>query len=204
MVSVQYECQLSYFLLSFSAILFKLYFRLFLIFDYLSTTRQMPFSLLFHSYMTSFFILHPIKGFSCGELLCNTTLILMIGYFVSHWTLPPCPYYLFFDSLSKVSPLSVSILRRMISRLIPWKWCGGFLSSLFVFLLLCSVITYTVNPDTWSLKNFRYFIYLLERVFTGLSSAFVFLFLSLVCLWFYNNRPSRICQHIFSIILLNF
>ena len=83
----------------------------------------------------------------------------------------------FFDSLSKVSPLSVPILRKMISRLIPWKWCGGFLSSLSVFLLPCSAITYTVNPDTWSLKNFRYFIYLLERVFTGFSSVFVLLFL---------------------------
>ena len=30
-----------------------------------------------------------IKGLSCGELLCNTTLILKDKFWLSHWTVPP-------------------------------------------------------------------------------------------------------------------
>ena len=172
-------------------IFLELFFRLFLIFDYLPIIDQMPFSLLNHSFMTFHFFTILIKGISCGELLCNTTLILIGRCFISHWTLPPCPYFLSPILSNKESSLSFPILLRMISRLIPWKWCVGILFSLS-FSDRCSVRTYTINPDTWFSEKFKWFIYLSERVFTGFS-----LFLSLVCLWFYNNRQSLICQHIF-------
>lgn len=133
-------------------IFLELFFRLFLIFDYLPIIDQMPFSLLNHSFMTFHFFTILIKGISCGELLCNTTLILIGRCFISHWTLPPCPYFLSPILSNKESSLSFPILLRMISRLIPWKWCVGILFSLS-FSDRCSVRTYTINPDTWFCEN---------------------------------------------------
>lgn len=120
----------------FCHIFLELFFRLFLIFDYLPIIDQMPFSLLNHSFMTFHFFTILIKGISRGELLCNTTLILIGRCFISHWTLPPCPYFLSPILSNKESSLSFPILLRMISRLIPWKWCVGILFSLFFFWLL--------------------------------------------------------------------
>ena len=141
----------------------------------------MPFSLPLHSYMIFLFSVILIKGFSCGELLCNTTLILIDRCFISHWTLPPSSDYLSAILYDKVSSLSFSILLRMISRLIPWKWFVGFLSSLRFFWFIVSwwLTPSTRIPDL--LKNFWYFIYLSERGFTGFSLVWICFFLLFVC-----------------------
>lgn len=138
---------------------------------------RMPFSLSNDSdYDSCFFTLVLIKGISCGELLCHTTLILMIRCFRSHWTLPPCSCHLLqilynesiFSFLFHTSKEDFSS-----HSLIMVRWY----SNNSLFLNLTSVKTYTIFPDAGSIIGKSNFIFISWKEFYRFL-----LFCSLVCL----------------------